>query len=226
MIVPSRLEFLTQESPGPLVLSLPLPEATPYDLYRRIVLPGRPSFLLESGQRAAPIGRYSFFGSDPYLVLSGKAPCYELTTREGTVVRDGDPYVALTELLRASRLPKPNGFPPFWGGPWASSATIPFAVRILSQLRPSHLGLPDMQFVFVELLAAIDHSTRTLHLIFSPPLDRFLGESREKLYREGCDRSAEFEARLSAHPRFEDPSSAEQIQVTPNRSPIPTWSRC
>ncbi len=76
-----------------------------------------------------------------------------------------------------------------------------------------------MQFVFVELIAAMDHSTRTLHLIFSPPLDRFLGESREKLFREGCDRLAEFEARLSAHPRFENPSSAEQIQVTPNQFP-------
>jgi para-aminobenzoate synthetase component 1 len=221
MIIPSRLEFLMQASPGPLVLSLPLPEATPYDLYRRIVLPGRPSFLLESSQRVAPLGQYSFFGTDPYLVLSGKAPCYELTTREETVVRDGDPYVALIELLRTSRLPKPNGLPPFWGGAvgFFSYDTVR-QFESLPCLAKDDLGLPDMQFAFVELLAAIDHSTRTLHLIFSPPFNRFLGESREKLYREGCDRLAEFEARLSVpHPRSEDPLSAERVHITPNQSP-------
>jgi len=221
MIIPSRLEFLMQASPGPLVLSLPLPEATPYDLYRRIVLPGRPSFLLESSQRVAPLGQYSFFGTDPYLVLSGKAPCYELTTREETVVRDGDPYVALMELLRTSRLPKPNGLPPFWGGAvgFFSYDTVR-QFESLPCLAKDDLGLPDMQFAFVELLAAIDHSTRTLHLIFSPPFNRFLGESREKLYREGCDRLAEFEARLSVpHPRSEDPLSAERVHITPNQSP-------
>jgi anthranilate/para-aminobenzoate synthase component I len=77
-----------------------------------------------------------------------------------------------------------------------------------------------VHFIFVDLLTAIDHSSDTLHLIFSPPLERLLGESREKLYREGCDRLAELEARLSVPMTSQEQAvPIEQTCVTPNQSP-------
>ncbi|HJU04604.1 MAG TPA: anthranilate synthase component I family protein [Nitrospiraceae bacterium] len=221
MIYPSRLQFLTQAIPPPLALALPCPNATPYDLYRRIAIPGRSSFLLESGKGPGATARYSFFGSDPYLTLRGKSAEYELRTREGGVVHRQHPFQGLAEQMRASRLPKPQGLPPFWGG-----AVGFFSYDLVRQFEPlpslaaDDLGLPDVHFIFVDLLTAIDHSSDTLHVIFSPPLERLLGESREKLYREGCDRLAELEARLSV-PMLpqEDTIPMEQIRVTPNQSP-------
>ncbi|MGH7231097.1 MAG: anthranilate synthase component I family protein [Nitrospiraceae bacterium] len=221
MIRPARPQFLTQPSPTPLVFSSPLSNRTPYDLYRRLVLPGRPSFLLESGKGGEAIGRYSFFGCDPYLTLSGKADRYELKTRDGTVVQPGDPYAALAGLLRGARLPRPEGLPPFWGGAvgFFSYDTVR-QFEDLPTLATDDLELPDMQFIFVDLLAAIDHSTHMLHLMFSPPLERWVGESREKLYREGCDRLAELEARLSVPcSRPDRVLPAGQIRITPNQSP-------
>lgn len=198
MIRPSRARFLIEERPEPLVLSLALANGNPFELYQRIVKPGRPSFLLESGKGGDAIARYSFMGSDPYLVLSGKDDRYELQTRDRTVVQEGEPFTALAELLRASRMARPEGIPPFFGG--AVGFFSYDAVRRferLPTLAPDDQQLPDLQFAFVDLLAALDHQTGMLHLLFAPPLERMLGEPREKLYREGCDRLAELEARLS-----------------------------
>ncbi|MBI4402440.1 MAG: anthranilate synthase component I family protein [Nitrospirae bacterium] len=198
MIRPSRARFLIEERPEPLVLSLAPPDGNPFELYRRIVKPGRPSFLLESGKGVDAIARYSFMGSEPYLMLSGKDDRYELRTRDRTVVREGEPFTALADLLRASRMARPEGIPPFFGGAVGFfSYDLERRFERLPNLAPDDQQLPDLQFAFVDLLAALDHQTGMLHLIFAPPLERLLGEPREKLYREGCDRLAELEARLS-----------------------------
>ena len=221
MIRPARLQFLASATPPPLVRSLPLADLSPYELYRRLAARGHPSFLFESGKGAESTGRFSFFGSRPYLTLSSKADQYELTTRDGTISRQGDGYGVLAELLRTSRLPRPAGLPPFWGG--AVGFFSYDAVRRferLPSLATDDLGLPDLHFVFVDLLGAIDHSTRTLHLIFAPPPERLHGESRDKLYREGCDRLAELEARLSVvDPDVEHPAPPYDVRITPNQSP-------
>ena len=199
MIIPSRARFLRQTQPEPLVLSVPLPHDDVFDLYRRIARPHRTSFLLESGKGDPSVGRYSFMGSDPYLVLSAKDHRYELRSSDHITAHDGDPFVVLADLLRSSHIARPEGVPPFFGGAVGFiSYDMVRQFERLPTLAQDHPALPDMRFAFVDLLAAIDHQTRTLHLIFSPPLGRFLGESREKLYREGCDRLAELEVRLSA----------------------------
>src|SRR5690349_21658492 len=116
MIRPSKARFLMAAQPQPLILSVPQPEVDVFELYRRIASPGRPSFLLESGKGGSAIARWSFFGSDPYLELSGKGTRYELHTRDGSVVYKGDPFKALAELLKASRISRPDDAPPFIGG--------------------------------------------------------------------------------------------------------------
>ncbi|MGH7164181.1 MAG: chorismate-binding protein, partial [Nitrospiraceae bacterium] len=220
MIRPSRARFLIAERPEPLVLSLPLPGTDACELYRRIAVPGRPSFLLESGKGGEAIARYSFLGSDPYLVLSGKDDRYELRSQNGTTLKEGDPFTALATVLRASRIARPEGFPPFFGGA-VGFISYDAARRFerLPSLALDDLALPDLQFAFVDLLAALDHHERTLHLIFAPPLDRLLGEPRQKLYREGCDRLAELEARLSVPSRVgRDLAPPGQSAIAPDQS--------
>jgi len=199
MIRPSRARFLMEERPEPLALTLPMPETDAFELYRRIRQPGRPSFLLESGKGTEAIARYSFLGSDPYLVLTGKDNRYELRTRDRSTVHEGDPFAALAGLLRASRMPRPEGLPPFFGGAVGLfSYDLVRRFERLPSLAPDDLHVPDLLFAFVDLVAALDYQANQLHLMFAPPLERLLGEPREKLYREGCDRLTELEARLSA----------------------------
>ena len=88
--------------PQPLILSLPQPEADAFELYRRAIVPGRPSFLFESGKGGGETACWSFFGSDPYLELSGKDARYELRTRDGSVVHKGEPLDRKSTRLNSS----------------------------------------------------------------------------------------------------------------------------
>ena len=219
MIRPSRARFLIEAHPEPLALSLPPPAEDLFELYRRIVLPNRPSFLLESGKGGDAVARYSFMGSDPYLVLSGKDHRYELRARDRTTVKDGDPFAALAALMRSSRIARPEGLPPFFGGAVGFfSYDLVRQFERLPTLAADDLPLPDLQFAFVDLLAALDHQTGTLHLIFAPPLERLLGEPREKLYREGCDRLAELGARLSVSNRPGQHELPTGLEIRPDQS--------
>ena len=219
MIRPSRARFLMEERPEPLAVSLPLPEADAFELYRRIAQPGRPSFLLESGKGGEGIARWSFLGSDPYLVLTGQGSGYTLCSRDRTTTHEGNPFTALADLMRASRMPRPEGLPPFFGG--AVGYLSYDAVRRferLPNLATDDLLTPDIQWAFIDLLTALDHQERTLHLIFAPPMDRLMGEPREKLYREGCDRLAELEARLSVPARDLDTPTPGACAIAPGQS--------
>lgn len=220
MIRPSRARFLIEELPEPLVLSLPMPQADVHELYRRMAIPGRPSFLLESGKGGDAIARYSFLGSDPYAMLSGKEGRYELKAPDRTVVKTGEPFTVLADLLRGSHVPRPEGLPPFFGGAvgFISYDAVRHFERVPSRA-VDDLHLPDLEVAFVDLLAAVDHHTGALQLIFAPPGERLRGESREKLYREGCDRLAQLEARLSAPvSRRDDEPETDRLAISPDQS--------
>jgi len=62
------------------------------------------------------------------------------------------------------------------------------------------LQLPHLQFGLYDIVTVVDHQTDRVQIVFCPPMKRFLGEPREKLYREGLARLAEWEARLSGTP--------------------------
>ena len=144
------------KQPEPLALSVPLPAANAFELYRRLAA-APPSFLLESGGGGARTARYSFLCSDPYLILSGKGDSYQLRTRESIETGVGDPFQLLMSLLRSSRMPRPEGLPPFFGG-----AIGYFGYDLVRRFEPiptiarDDLGLPDLYFAFVDLVAAVD----------------------------------------------------------------------
>jgi len=182
----------------PLVYSKPFLGHSPLELYQRIASPASPSFLLESGKGGAHLARYSFLGSEPYLMFSGTGGTYE-TRRPDSVTREtGDPLQALFKILQASKVPRSATLPPFIGG--AVGFFSYDCVRQFEQLPTmaiDDLRLPDMEFLFVDLLAAIDHATNTLHLIYTPPPERLESESHDALFREGKMRLAEFEHKLN-----------------------------
>jgi anthranilate/para-aminobenzoate synthase component I len=194
--------FLTHERPAPLVRMLSVQNASDefdvYDYYRRLARTGRPSFLLESGKGSQTIARYSFFGTDPYLVLRGKGDRYSIRRDGRTLTSQGDGFAVLADLLRGSRLPRPPGLPPFFGGAVGFfSYDLVRRFERLPSIATDDPAWPDLEFAFFDLLAALDRETGTCYLLFSPPLSRLLSEPRDKLYREGCDRLAELEARLT-----------------------------
>ena len=183
----------------PLVRTRPLLEDNPWDVYRRVAVPHRPAVLLESGKPTSGQARYSFVAADPYLVFSGGPGHYTLETKHGTTRHRGDPLPALFSVLGPCLVPRSAGLPPFIGG--AVGYVSYDAVRhyeALPSLARRDLLLPDLEFLFFDLVVVIDHHARTLHLVFTPPPDRLLSESHEALHQEGTARMDELDGRLGS----------------------------
>jgi anthranilate/para-aminobenzoate synthase component I len=174
-----------------------LPVEDPYELYARVTRFSKDSFLLESGKGRAEVSRYSFIGSDPFLVFSSKGAHYTIRTSERTLHLSGDPFKALRDLLPQKEITREPNLPPFLGGA-VGFLSYDFVRQLesLPHLAADDLQIPDLFFLFVEVLAAIDHETKMLHLMFAPHPQRVESQSRDHLHREGQDRLAEIRARL------------------------------
>ena len=193
----SSEQFLRFGKPGPLIQSLPLPVEDPFELYARLTGFSKHSFLLESGKGHAAVSRYSFIGSDPYLVFSSKGTNYTIRSSEQTIHLSGDPFKALRDLLPQKAITRDPNLPPFLGGA-VGFLSYDFARQLESipERAADDLQMPDLFFLFVEMLAAIDHETKLLHLMFAPHPQRVESQSRDHLYREGEDRLAKMRAKL------------------------------
>ncbi|MBH0209659.1 MAG: anthranilate synthase component I family protein [Nitrospira sp.] len=190
-----------QGPPSPLVVTGPCPSASPFDLYANIASSRRPSFLFESGGGTSRMGRYSFFASDPYQTLCGTAERYRWRSAQGQEESGPAPFQYLTKLVGTSSIPRPRDAPPFFGGAIGYfSYDLTRRFERLPSLALDDLTTPDFEFAFFDLVAAVDHELNVLVLMFCPPLERFLGETREKLYREGCDRLTALHAQLLSPP--------------------------
>lgn len=212
--------FLDDRDPAPLVISRPIPCADAFELFRRIRISGRPSFLLESGKGSPAVASYSFLGSDPYLVLSGKGHMYQLSTVDGTTTLVGDPFEALCARLRPfSKAETPLPVPFAGGAVGYMSYDLVRRFESIPQVAEDDLHLPDLQFMFVELAVVLDHRTHMLHMLFAPSPQRIVAEPREKLYREGCDRLAELDARLSVPAPDSWASGPDWLQIHPEQTP-------
>lgn len=187
--------------PQPLVFSLDSQGKTPFELYRLIASPSQPSFLLDSGKGTGGENRFSFLGSNPFSVLTGRQGQAALRTHEGREYLSQDPFGSLCRLLAAPPIEPPPGLPHFLGGAVGYlSYDLVREFETLPSMAKDDLQLPYLQFGLYDIITVVDHQTDRPQIIFCPPMERFLGEPREKLYREGLDRVAECEARLSGRP--------------------------
>ncbi len=131
------------------------------------------SFLLESVEGGERIGRYTFLGICPYMVISGRGN--EITIRRGKKV-EKQPGTFLETLRTALREHTPAtvpGLPPFTGGAVGYFAYD--AVRNFERLPATakdDLQLPDGVFMFYDRLLAFDHLRHQLHLIAAADVRR------------------------------------------------------
>lgn len=193
---------------------------TPFELYRLIASPAQPSFLLDSGKRTDSGSRFSFLGGNPFSVLTGRQGRASLRTREGREYSLQDPFGSLNRLFTRPQIEPPPGLPPFWGGAVGYfSYDLVREFETLPSIAKDDLLLPDLQFGLYDIITALDHQTDRLHIIYCPPIERFLGEPREELYREGLDRLAEWEARLRGRPApLKNLPSLDQMNFHPNQT--------
>jgi anthranilate synthase component 1 len=124
------------------------------------------AFLLESVEGGERIGRYTFLGIRPYMVISGRGD--EVTVRRGKKVEKhkGALLETLRHALREHKPANVPGLPPFTAGAVGFFAYD--AVRQFERLPATakdDLQLPDGVFMFYDRLLAFDHLRHQLHII-------------------------------------------------------------
>ena len=206
--------------PQPLVLTMDGQGRTPFELYRLIASPSQPSFLLDSGKGIDSGARYSFLGSGPFSLLTGRQGQASLRAHEGRECSSKDPFGSLCRLFAGPQIEPPPGLPIFWGGAVGYlSYDLVREFETLPSIAKNDLPLPHLQFGLYDILTAVDHQTDRVQIIFCPPVERFLGEPRETLYREGLDRLAEWKTRLSGRPSpLKTLPSLDQMAFQPDQT--------
>lgn len=131
---------------------------------------GRPySFLLESVEGGANVGRWSFIGGDPYLLFRSKGRKIVLSEKgkkEVSFETARDPLFELEKLLKRFRQAPVEGLPPFSGGAvgYLGYDTVRFIEKVPDS-NPDPLGVPDSLFAFTDTLLAFDNLKRNVQVI-------------------------------------------------------------
>ncbi|HEV2022918.1 MAG TPA: anthranilate synthase component I [Terriglobales bacterium] len=182
----------------PVVRSLPADQLTPVSAFLRLA-EGEPyAFLLESVEGGEKIGRYTFLGVRPFLILRAKGK--EITLERGSrrQRRRGSLFPVLRELLRRHRPAAVPGLPPFTGG--AVGFLAYDAVRQLEKLparAKDDLKSPDCVLMFFDRVLAFDHVQHQVHLIATADVAR---ESPRRAYDRALADLAAIEEKLAVAP--------------------------
>ncbi len=153
----------------PVCLDLMADLETPVSVYARRPTLG-PSFLFESVTGGEHIGRYSFCGAAPAMVMTVWEDRTEITRREGeaeTIPTPADPLALVKAQLSGLRVAKVPGLPPFVGG-MVGMVGYEYVHRIEPTVpRPAAdpTRSPLLHFMLVDRVVAFDNARQTLRLI-------------------------------------------------------------
>ncbi len=138
-------------------------------------------FLLESVEGGERIGRYTFFGVDPFQVVTCRAGRITLDRGARRVEETGNIFDYLRQVGARYRPVAVPGLPPFAAG--AVGYVAYEAVRQLERLPacvPPDVELDDAAFMYFSSLVALDHVQHRLFLIANVLTEEGTGSLRAK----------------------------------------------
>ncbi|MFQ5867175.1 MAG: aminodeoxychorismate synthase component I [bacterium] len=157
-----------------------IPPLSPPQKLFRLFLDSRYSFFLESGGSVGDFSRYSFMGSDPFLVFKSKGEQIEICEGGQSQRFSGDPFGVLKRLISQYRLAS-SSYSPFLGGAVGYFGyDLCHFVEKLPRKSVDDLELPDCYLGFYDLVLSFDHLTGRLFISSSGLPEREPGEIRRR----------------------------------------------
>ncbi|MCX6377306.1 MAG: anthranilate synthase component I [Armatimonadetes bacterium] len=199
MYYPTKEEFVRRSQSGnlvPVYCEILADMETPVSAYRKIAR-GKYSFLLESVEGGERIARYSFLGTDPFLVFKSKGRDVQIVERmhaDKVRLEDGrDPLHVLKELLSRYKWVDDPELPRFCGG---AVGYIGYdMVRFFEDLpdrTTDDLNVPDCFFVFTDVILVFDHIKHRIKVVCNPEV----GSDPGTTYDLACEKINEMVDRL------------------------------
>ncbi len=160
----------------PVFRELPADLETPVSVFLKL---GKtpPCFLLESVERGEQLGRYSFIGTNPYLIVQTSGNEGIIRHKQevnkmalGKPQKGPDPLHLVQSLLAQHRVVKIPGLPCFFGGAvgYLSYDVVRFFER-LPDCPEDELRVPDSVFLFTDTLVIFDHVQHKMKLVSNVP---------------------------------------------------------
>jgi anthranilate synthase component 1 len=176
--------------------TLPADLITPVSAFLAITAKEEHAFLLESVEGGEKIGRYTFLGARPYMVLTSRGNITTITRGRKTQRLQTELLPALKQIFAENHVAPVPGLPPFTSG--AVGYLAYDFVRNLERL-PEHakgdINIPDCTLMFFDRVLAFDHVRHEVHLMATcSPREKKSAERDlavlERKLRSGIPRSA------------------------------------
>lgn len=124
------------------------------------------SFFLDSGMDTQRLGRYSFLGSEPFLVMNSRDSEITLVRGQEHEVQHGNPFDTMGKLLELYKLDYCPAPVPFVGGAVGYfSYDLCHFVEHLPSTAIDDLKLPECYFAFYDAIFVFDHLEGRAYLV-------------------------------------------------------------
>jgi anthranilate synthase component I len=169
---------------------------TPVSAFLKIAEHADYAFLLESVEGGEHVGRYSFLGKDPFLILRAAAG-RTTVERNGVVSGTDGPFVAtLRSLMADFRSPFVPNLPRFTGGAvgYFSYGAASWFEPVLGDLGGSDDGADQAGFMVFDTVLAFDHVQHRILIIANARITA--DDDLASLYQFACAKIAFLEREL------------------------------
>ena len=189
---------------------------TPVSAFLKIAEHADYAFLLESVEGGEHVGRYSFLGKDPFLILRSRD---DKTTieRTGKVTTSERPFIdTLRSLMADFRSPFVPELPRFTGGAvgYLGYGAASWFEPVLGDLGTAADGAETAGFMLFDTVLAFDHVQHRILIIANARITP--DEDLESLYQFACAKIEFLERELERSLSFAPKTPAEELRFSSN----------
>jgi anthranilate synthase component 1 len=189
---------------------------TPVSAFLKIAEDARDAFLLESVEGGEHVGRYSFLGKDPFLILrarDGKT----IIERDGSSHESERPFVdTLRALMADYQSPFVPALPRFTGGAvgYLGYGAASWFEPVLGDVGDDSDGADKAGFMLFDTVLAFDHVAHRILIIANARTNA--NDDLESLYRRACARIETLERELERNLTLQKAPPVETPAVRSN----------
>ena len=192
---------------------------TPVSAFLKIAEDADYAFLLESVEGGEHVGRYSFLGKDPFLILRARDGRTTIE-RGGTIVEDERPFIdTLRGLMADFRSPFVPDLPRFTGGAvgYLGYGAASWFEPVLGEIGDASDGADQAGFMLFDTVLAFDHVQHRILIVANARITA--DDDLEALYQFACAKiqflERELERNLSTSAKPQPPPA---LDVRSNRT--------
>ena len=192
---------------------------TPVSAFLKIAEHADYAFLLESVEGGEHVGRYSFLGKDPFLILSSRKG-RTIIERAGSTTESDRPFVeTLRNLMADYRSPFVPDLPRFTGGAvgcFGYGAATWFE-PVLGDLGSAADGADEAGFMLFDTVLAFDHVQHRILIIANARITP--DDDLQSLYQFACAKIQFLERELERSLSHAHPPGGPALAVGSNYTP-------